>query len=176
VSAKSSRAAPKPPLRAHPTLAEADASGSDTIVEPGGLADEAFGEALRLVWELEPGRRLLPASGLLEIRQDAFGAPGRLVAFLDAMRRSVLTGVPTRSLRAPFRSGADVKLYRLEPTWRPLHGSLAVYERLMPPRLIDGRVILDATIADASKERLDGAYAFDYLLGGFEARDFKADL
>ncbi|WP_026922181.1 DISARM system SNF2-like helicase DrmD [Glycomyces arizonensis] len=101
-------------------VADVDASGTDTIVELGSLADDAFGETLRLVWELEPGRRLLPASGLPEVRGDGFDRPGQLAAFLDAMRWSALTSADTRSLQAPFRSGADIKLYQLEPVWRSL--------------------------------------------------------
>ncbi|HEU5130407.1 MAG TPA: DISARM system SNF2-like helicase DrmD [Glycomyces sp.] len=101
-------------------VADVDASGTDTVVELGSLADDAFGETLRLVWELEPGRRLLPASGLPEVRQGAFDKPGQLAAFLDAMRWSALTSADTRSLQAPFRSGADIKLYQLEPVWRSL--------------------------------------------------------
>ncbi|GAB3653086.1 SNF2-related protein [Glycomyces tarimensis] len=101
-------------------VADVDASGADTIVELNSLADDAFGESLRLVWELEPGRRLLPASGLPEVTQGGFDRPEQLAAFLDAMRWSALTSADTRSLQAPFRSGADIKLYQLEPVWRSL--------------------------------------------------------
>ncbi|WP_146148221.1 hypothetical protein [Glycomyces artemisiae] len=87
------------------------ASGADTIVEVNSLADDAFGEQLRLVWELEPGRRVLPSSGLPEVTRDGFDKPAQLAAFLDAMRWSALTSADTRNLQAPFRSGADIKLY-----------------------------------------------------------------
>ena len=36
------------------------------------------------------------------------------------MRWSALTSADTRSLQAPFRSGADIRLYPLEPVWRSL--------------------------------------------------------
>ncbi|MCH7231609.1 DISARM system SNF2-like helicase DrmD [Glycomyces sp. L485] len=101
-------------------VADVDASGNDTLVELNSIADDAFGETLRVVWELEPGRRLLPASGLPEVTRDGFDRPGQLAAFLDAMRWSALTSADTRSLQAPFRSGADIKHYQLEPVWRSL--------------------------------------------------------
>ncbi|WP_344491235.1 DISARM system SNF2-like helicase DrmD [Glycomyces endophyticus] len=101
-------------------VADVIASGADTIVEVNSLADDAFGEQLRLVWELEPGRRVLPSSGLPEVTRDGFDKPAQLAAFLDAMRWSALTSADTRNLQAPFRSGADIKLYQLEPVWRSL--------------------------------------------------------
>ena len=97
-----------------------DASGNDTIVELASLSDDGFGDTLRLVWELEPGRRLLPASGLPEITRDGFDRPEQSAAFLDAMLWSALVRLDTRELQAPFRSGADVKTYQLEPVWRSL--------------------------------------------------------
>ena len=101
-------------------VADVDASGADTIVEVNSLADDAFGDRLRLVWELEPGRRVLSSSGLPEVTRDGFDKPGQLAAFLDAMRWSVLTSADTRNLQAPFRSGAEIKLYQIEPVWRSL--------------------------------------------------------
>jgi superfamily II DNA or RNA helicase len=101
-------------------VAAVDASGNDTIVELASLSDDGFGDTLRLVWELEPGRRLLPASGLPEITRDGFDRPEQSAAFLDAMLWSALVRLDTRELQAPFRSGADVKTYQLEPVWRSL--------------------------------------------------------
>ena len=101
-------------------VAEVDSSGSDTIVTLNSLADNAFGSSLRLVWELEPGRRLLPASGLPEITRDGFDRPEQLAAFLDAMRWSAPIRLDATELQAPFRSGADIKLYQLEPVSRSL--------------------------------------------------------
>ncbi|MEU5152931.1 DISARM system SNF2-like helicase DrmD [Glycomyces sp. NPDC021274] len=101
-------------------VAAVDATGADTVIELNSLADDAFHEQLKIVWELEPGRRVLPSSGLPEVTRDGFDRPEQLVAFLDAMRWSALTSAETGRLQAPFRSGADIKLYQLEPVWRSL--------------------------------------------------------
>lgn len=61
----------------------------------------------------------------VEQTTDRVGVPSvgdrvELAACLDAMRWSALTSADTRSLQAPFRSGADIRLYPLEPVWRSL--------------------------------------------------------
>jgi hypothetical protein len=46
---------------------------------------------LSVVWEIEAGRRILPAGSLPEVRAGEFDAPDRLAAFLDAVRWSAVT-------------------------------------------------------------------------------------
>lgn len=101
-------------------VAAVDASAKDTVVELNSLSDDGFGETLKVVWELEPGRRLMPPSGLPEIVPGGFDRPEQSAAFLDAMLWSALVRLDTRELQAPFRSGADVKTFQLEPLRRSL--------------------------------------------------------
>jgi len=85
------------------------------------MAEDRFGEELRVVWELEPGRKLSPPQSLPEeIDPDGFDDPARLAAFIDALRWGAVTNADDKTLQAPFRSGAKIEQYQLEPLVRAL--------------------------------------------------------
>jgi superfamily II DNA or RNA helicase len=75
-------------------------------------------ETLEVIWEIEPGRRVLPAGSLPEVTEGRFDAPGRLAAFLDAVRWTAVTSADVRTLQSPFRSGVAIEDYQLEPVAR----------------------------------------------------------
>ncbi|MBO0707297.1 MAG: DISARM system SNF2-like helicase DrmD [Candidatus Dormibacteraeota bacterium] len=91
--------------------------GGSTVVELQSVEDGRYGEALTVVWEVEPGRRVLPASSLPDI-DGGFDPPSRLAAFLHAVRWSAVTSADVRMLQAPFRSGVAVENYQLVPVAR----------------------------------------------------------
>lgn len=96
--------------------------GSDgsTLLTLQSVEDGRYGESLPVIWEVEPGRRLLPAGSLPEVTPDGFDPPERLAAFLDAVRWSAVTSADTRTLQAPLRSGVTVEEYQLEPVARAI--------------------------------------------------------
>src|SRR5690606_27342691 len=62
-----------------------------------------------------------PDQGLPEVvRPDAFDDPNTLAAFVDAVRWGAVTSADANSYQAPFRSGANVEAYQLEPLRRAL--------------------------------------------------------
>ncbi len=85
------------------------------------LEEDKLGQELRVLWELEPGRSLRSALGLPD-RIDAarFDDPNRLAAFIDALRWGAITSADSQIVQAPFRSGANVEPYQLEPLRRAL--------------------------------------------------------
>lgn len=84
--------------------------------------DDRMGDELRVVWELEPGRALKPEQELpRQIDPERFDRPDRLAAFFDALRWGAITSADARSFQAPFRSGANVEPYQLEPLRRALN-------------------------------------------------------
>ena len=89
------------------------------------LAEDRLGEELRVVWELEPGAVALPPRELPDVDPDHFDDPDTLAAFVDALRWGALTAADARTLQAPFRSGATVEAYQLEPVRRALQASRA---------------------------------------------------
>lgn len=85
------------------------------------VEDDRLGEELRVVWELEPGRSLTPPQDLpTELVPERFDDPARLAAFIDALRWGAVTSADDKTLQAPFRSGANVEHYQLEPLVRAL--------------------------------------------------------
>ncbi|OBK37590.1 DNA helicase [Mycobacterium sp. 1245111.1] len=85
------------------------------------VEDDRLGDELRVVWELEPGRSLRPPQDLpTHIDASKFDPPERLAAFIDALRWGAVTSADVKTVQAPFRSGAKVEPYQLEPLMRAL--------------------------------------------------------
>jgi len=94
------------------------------VVSLQSLEEDRLGEELAVVWELEVGHTVAPDQGLPElIRPDGFDDPNALAAFVDAVRWGAVTSADADSYQAPFRSGADVKAYQLEPLRRALQSA-----------------------------------------------------
>ncbi|WP_309054549.1 DISARM system SNF2-like helicase DrmD [Streptomyces sp.] len=89
-----------------------------TLVHLQSVADGRFGDTLSVIWEVEPGRRVLPAGSLPDASTGTYDSPNRLAAFLDAVRWSAVASADARTLQAPFRSGVAVEPYQLEPVSR----------------------------------------------------------
>ncbi|MFE0762366.1 DISARM system SNF2-like helicase DrmD [Streptomyces smyrnaeus] len=89
-----------------------------TLVDLQSIADGRYGETISVIWEIEPGRRVLPKGSLPEVSRGAFDPPERLAAFLDAIRWSAVASADVRTLQAPFRSGVAVEPYQLDPVAR----------------------------------------------------------
>jgi superfamily II DNA or RNA helicase len=96
--------------------------GSDgsTLLTLQSVEDGHYGESLPVIWEVEPGRRILPTGSLPEVTPDGFDPPERLAAFLDAVRWSAVTSADVKTLQAPLRSGVTVEEYQLEPVARAI--------------------------------------------------------
>ena len=98
------------------------APGSDgsTLLTLQSVEDGRYGESLPVIWEVEPGRRILPPGSLPEVTSAGFDPPERLAAFLDAVRWSAVTSADVKTLQAPLRSGVIVEEYQLEPVARAI--------------------------------------------------------
>lgn len=84
------------------------------------VEDDATGEELRVVWEIEPGTEVTEQLELPSIAPDRLDDPAELDAFLDAVRWGAVTSADQRALQAPFRSGIAIEDYQLEPLVRAL--------------------------------------------------------
>jgi superfamily II DNA or RNA helicase len=84
------------------------------------VEDDAQGEELQVVWELELGTRVLEGAVLPTPDAARFDDPARLDAFLDAVRWGAIASADTRALQAPFRSGITIEDYQLDPVVRAL--------------------------------------------------------
>ncbi|MEU1312678.1 DISARM system SNF2-like helicase DrmD [Streptomyces cinnamoneus] len=98
--------------------------GLTHVVSLQSLDEDRLGQTLTVVWELEVGHTVAPDQGLPEtVRAEAFDDPNTLAAFVDAVRWGTVTSADTDSYQAPFRSGANVEAYQLEPLRRALQSS-----------------------------------------------------
>jgi len=74
------------------------------------IEDDALGEELEVIWELEVGARMIDDANLPAIT--GFDAPQRLDTFLDAVRWGAASSADIRALQAPFRSGIYIEDYQ----------------------------------------------------------------
>lgn len=77
-----------------------------------------MGEELAVVWELEPGASCLERAQLPALKD--FDPPRVFDAFLDAVAWGSVSSADDKALQAPFRSGAEVDDYQLDPVVRAL--------------------------------------------------------
>lgn len=104
--------------------ADEGTAGLTHVVSLQSLEEDRLGQELAIVWELEVGHTVAPDQGLPErISADTFDDPNTLAAFVDAVRWGAVTSADANSFQAPFRSGANVEAYQLEPLRRALQSS-----------------------------------------------------
>src|SRR6266540_2628416 len=104
--------------------ADEGAAGLTHVVSLQSLEEDRLGQELAVVWELEVGHTVAPYQGLPETTNpEAFDDPNTLAAFVDAVRWGAVTSADANSYQAPFRSGANVEAYQLEPLRRALQSS-----------------------------------------------------
>jgi superfamily II DNA or RNA helicase len=98
--------------------------GVTHVVSLQSLEDDQLGTELSVVWELEVGQTVRPDQGLPEsIGAGEFDDPNMLAAFVDAVRWGAVTSANANAYQAPFRSGANVDPYQLEPLRRALQSA-----------------------------------------------------
>jgi superfamily II DNA or RNA helicase len=86
------------------------------LVTLSSIEDDALGETLQVVWEIEPDAHVSEKSGLPQ--PTGFDAPLRFGAFLNAVKWGAISSADIRSLQAPFRSGITIEDYQLDPLVR----------------------------------------------------------
>jgi superfamily II DNA or RNA helicase len=92
--------------------------GPQHLVSLSSVEDDAYGEELEVVWELEPGARAFNPRELPE--PSSFDEPRRFDAFLDSVRWGAVSSADVRALQAPFRSGIAIEDFQLDPVARAL--------------------------------------------------------
>ncbi len=100
--------------------AQLDGRPVQRLVSLISVEDDATGEELEVIWEIEPGTRVIERAELPAIVPGHLDDPAELDAFLDAVAWGAVTSADQRSLQAPFRSGITIEDYQLEPLVRAL--------------------------------------------------------
>jgi len=89
-----------------------------TLLTLSSVEDDGLGEELNVIWELEPGARIVEKVALPD--PTGFDPPAQLDAFLDAVRWGASSSADVRNIQAPFRSGIDIEDYQLDPVVRAI--------------------------------------------------------
>ena len=95
-----------------------EANGEQHIVTLSSLDEDALGEELQVVWQIEPGAQVLEKAGMPRIT--GIDSEDKSDAFLDAVRWGAVTNADRSFLQAPFRSGITIEDYQLDPLVRAI--------------------------------------------------------
>ncbi len=88
------------------------------LVKLASIDEDALGEEIEVLWEVEPGAHVIERAGLPSIA--GLDDSEKLDAFLDAVRWGAATNADRGYLQAPFRSGASIEDYQLDPLVRAI--------------------------------------------------------
>jgi hypothetical protein len=88
------------------------------LIRMSSIDEDALGEEIEVLWEIEPGAHVIERAGLPRITgvDDA----DTLQAFLDAVRWGAATNVDRTYLQSPFRSGVSIEDHQLVPLLRAI--------------------------------------------------------
>lgn len=95
-----------------------DASNPQHAASLTSIDEDALGEDLEVVWEIEPGAHIIERAGLPAV--SGYDQSSILEAFLDAVRWGAATNADRGFLQAPFRSGVSIEDYQLDPLVRAI--------------------------------------------------------
>ena len=91
---------------------------SQSLLTLSSVEDDGLGEELQVVWEVEPGARVIEKVALPE--PDGFDKPEALDSFLDAVRWGAASTADLKNIQSPFRSGIEIEDYQLDPVVRAI--------------------------------------------------------
>src|SRR5215475_6901648 len=101
-----------------PERLQAGLESPQHLLTLSSVEDDGLGEELNVIWELEPGARVVEKVALPD--PTGFDPPDQLDAFLDAVRWGASSSADVRTIQAPFRSGIDIEDYQLDPVVRAI--------------------------------------------------------
>jgi hypothetical protein len=98
----------------------AEVPGAGTRVTMACLEDDAQGEPLEVIWELELDARVLDREAWKRIGERGFDDSRLFAAYFNTLRWNCVTATDPRLLQAPFRAGIKLDAYQLEPLRKAL--------------------------------------------------------
>lgn len=102
-----------------PYTPSGDAYRRQDLVTLESIEEDAGGEQISVIWQIEPGARILEKAGLPEV--NGYGNNEQLQSFLNAVRWGIATNVDRNNLLSPFRSGITIEDYQLDPLVRAIN-------------------------------------------------------
>jgi len=95
-------------------------SGRGTLVRMACLDDDAQGQPLEVVWELELDAEILDAEAWASIGKRGFDEARHFSAYIHTLRWNCVTATDPKIFQAPFRAGIRIDAYQLEPLRKAL--------------------------------------------------------
>jgi len=92
-----------------------------TLVKLSCVDDDAQGQPLDVLWELELDGEVLTADAWDAIAKKGFDPPDHFGAYLNTLRWNCVTATDANLLQSPFRAGIRLDVYQLEPLRKALH-------------------------------------------------------
>ena len=90
------------------------------IVRLSCMEDDAQGEQLEVLWDLEVDARPLGEATWDTVVERGFDVPRLFSAYLHTLKWNCVTATRPNLFQAPYRAGIEVKAYQLEPLRRAL--------------------------------------------------------
>jgi len=90
------------------------------LVRLACLDDDAQGETLEVVWDLELETEILGEETWKAIGKRGFDNPRHFAAYVHTLRWNCVTATDPRLFQAPFRAGIRIDAYQLEPLSKAL--------------------------------------------------------
>src|SRR3569833_212309 len=91
-----------------------------TLVRLACLDDDAQGQPLEVVWELELDGEILDREAWSAIGKRGFDDPRLFSAYIHTLRWNCVTATDPKIFQAPFRAGIRIDAYQLEPLRKAL--------------------------------------------------------
>jgi superfamily II DNA or RNA helicase len=90
------------------------------VIRSACLDDDAQGQSLQALWELELDTEILDEEAWKSIGQRGFDSPRHFGAYVHALRWNCVTATNPRLFQAPFRAGIRIDPYQLDPLRKAL--------------------------------------------------------
>jgi ERCC4-related helicase len=155
-----------------------------TLVTLTSVSEDDLGEELSVVWEIEPGRAVIPSGALPDVPDpDAWDDPQTLGALIDAVRWGTVASVDVTTLQAPFRAGIQIKDFQLEPVAKALRmprvalliaddvglgktveAGLVIQEMLLRHRARRVLVVCPASLTIKWREEMRDKFGLDFVI------------
>jgi hypothetical protein len=99
---------------------EASPSAGGAVVGLLCVDDDAQGQALDVVWDLELEKSILDRDIWKSIGKKGFDDPRFFAAYMRTLRWNCVTATDPKLFQAPFRAGIQIDAYQLEPLRKAL--------------------------------------------------------